>query len=203
MNEEETTHNPRAEWISFGIFVAVLVIVMLVVAVSRPLIFGRIVPAVIGDSSPRYGQATPAEQPEEAPQETVPAEAPAEEVTPPEEPAEETTSDEPAPEQPAEESLELEDTETVEEPAATDTDTTQPTTTTDTEEAPTTNTAADQPESAAGANSFTYTVRAGDTLYQIARRYGTTSEEIIAASDSLNSLEDVIVPGMELTIPRR
>lgn len=195
MNEEETTHNPRSEWISFGILVAVLVITMLVVAVSRPLIFGRIVPAIIGDSSPRYEQAAPAPQVEEPAEEAAPAEEPSEE------PAAETTPEETAPEAPSEAEPAPENTETVEEePAATETENT-PTTTTETEAPPTTSSTADEP--AAGDNSFTYTVRAGDTLYQIARRFGTTSEDIIAATDGLNSLDDVIVPGMEIVIPRR
>ena len=51
-------------------------------------------------------------------------------------------------------------------------------------------------------NNFAYTVRAGDTLYDIARTYGTTIEAIVAASDTLETPNDVIKPGMVLTIPR-
>jgi hypothetical protein len=37
------------EWTRFGVLVIVLIVVVLVVALSRPLIFGVIVPAVLGD----------------------------------------------------------------------------------------------------------------------------------------------------------
>jgi len=43
-----------------------------------------------------------------------------------------------------------------------------------------------------------YTVRGGDTLYSLARRYGTSVEAIMAAND----LGDTLVrPGQRLIIP--
>lgn len=41
-------HRRRMEWIKFGVLVAILLITVFVIAVARPLIFGRIVPAVMG-----------------------------------------------------------------------------------------------------------------------------------------------------------
>lgn len=40
------------EWLNFAILVAVFVIAILVVALSRPYIFGRVVPAVLGEDQP-------------------------------------------------------------------------------------------------------------------------------------------------------
>jgi LysM repeat protein len=59
----------RGEWIKFGILVVILIGVVGVVALSRPLIFGRIVPAVMG------GDAEPAAEPEASPSEAYPAAA--------------------------------------------------------------------------------------------------------------------------------
>lgn len=184
MNEEEaaTTNDARSEWIKFGVLVAVFVIVILVVALSRPLIFGRIVPAVMGE-----GQSS-------APAVTQPTE---------EEPASTETMEDAYP-APAEEESSESGTETsVEEPATTEEPSSEETTTT-TEEETTDNTteeetAADTPQTD---NSFEYTIRQGDTLYGIARRYGTTAEEIVAANDSLSSLQDPIIPNTTIIIPR-
>jgi nucleoid-associated protein YgaU len=44
----EAPHD-RGEWIKFGILASVLLGAVLVVALTRPLIFGRIVPAVMGE----------------------------------------------------------------------------------------------------------------------------------------------------------
>jgi LysM repeat protein len=57
-------------------------------------------------------------------------------------------------------------------------------------------------ETAPPVNTISYTVKAGDTLYDIARAYGTTIEEIVAASDSISRPNEVIKPGMVLTIPK-
>ncbi len=43
------SHEHRNQWILFGILVGILLGVVLVIAVLRPLIFNRIVPAVMGD----------------------------------------------------------------------------------------------------------------------------------------------------------
>lgn len=42
----------RAEIIKFGVVVLIALIVVLVVALSRPFIFGRVVPAVLGEGEP-------------------------------------------------------------------------------------------------------------------------------------------------------
>lgn len=47
--EDMQTTNPRGEIIKFVILVAVMLITILVVAVTRPFIFGRVVPAVLGE----------------------------------------------------------------------------------------------------------------------------------------------------------
>jgi len=40
------------EWLNFAILVAVFIIAILVVALSRPYIFGRVIPAVLGEDQP-------------------------------------------------------------------------------------------------------------------------------------------------------
>lgn len=50
--EESSARQRRMEYIKFGILAAILLITILVIALTKPLIFGRIVPAVMnGDSS--------------------------------------------------------------------------------------------------------------------------------------------------------
>lgn len=188
MNEEDvaTTNDARSEWIKFGILIAVFVIVILVVALSRPLIFGRIVPAVMGTGQVRMPVATepidvqPSGEPEQLPtneaitNEGYPAPG---ETTPVENPTPAGNAETENINEAAEQTPPVTAVETNNEQSLTPTDNSQPT------------------------NSFTYTVRAGDTLYHIARRYGTTPEAIVAASSNLTSLNDVIIPGMEITIP--
>lgn len=50
MTQQPTSQ--RSELIKFGIVVLIAVIVVLVVALSRPFIFGRVVPAVLGEGDP-------------------------------------------------------------------------------------------------------------------------------------------------------
>ncbi|MFQ5400351.1 MAG: LysM peptidoglycan-binding domain-containing protein [Anaerolineae bacterium] len=89
------------EWARFGVLAAVFFAVVLAIALTRPIIFGRIVPAVLGEtgkSAPlstdpdQMGKETPV--PEEAPEaspETTPAPAdtaaPANTAAPSEEPS--------------------------------------------------------------------------------------------------------------------
>ena len=47
MMEEQT--NPSDEWRKFGILVAIMLGTVLVVALIRPFIFGRVVPAIMGE----------------------------------------------------------------------------------------------------------------------------------------------------------
>jgi len=48
MNEEQA-NGARMEWRKFGILAGILFVVVLGVMLARPLIFGRIVPAILGD----------------------------------------------------------------------------------------------------------------------------------------------------------
>ncbi|RMH01346.1 MAG: hypothetical protein D6706_02010, partial [Chloroflexi bacterium] len=45
--EEQT--NPSEEWRKFGILVAIMLGTVLVVALIRPFVFGRVVPAIMGE----------------------------------------------------------------------------------------------------------------------------------------------------------
>ena len=42
----------QGEWLKFGIVAIVLLFTVLIIALLRPLIFGRIVPAVLGEGQP-------------------------------------------------------------------------------------------------------------------------------------------------------
>ena len=55
-----------------------------------------------------------------------------------------------------------------------------------------------KPEAGQGSAATTHTVAAGDTLYSIARRYGTTAESIASANKLANP--DALVLGQRLTI---
>jgi hypothetical protein len=85
------------EWTKFGILAIVMILIVLVVALSRPLIFGIIVPAVLGDgidilTQPVEPAPPSAEEPAGAePTESTPAssESEGEVATPPEAGAEE------------------------------------------------------------------------------------------------------------------
>lgn len=51
LQETRVARRRRAEYLKFGILAAILLITVLVIALARPLIFGRIVPAVMGGDS--------------------------------------------------------------------------------------------------------------------------------------------------------
>ncbi len=51
-----------------------------------------------------------------------------------------------------------------------------------------------------GPSVFVYTVRSGDTLSEIAQRFGTTVEVLVEANGIENP--DLIFPGQRLQIPR-
>lgn len=78
MSEERATTEsaPTREWTKFIILVVILVGVILVVALARPLIFNRVVPAVMGE-----GQLT-APMPETEPVEPVEAAYPTDDTAP-------------------------------------------------------------------------------------------------------------------------
>jgi len=57
INDEDVTANEvedttRGEWFKFGIVAVVLLFTVLIIALLRPLIFGKIVPAVLGENQP-------------------------------------------------------------------------------------------------------------------------------------------------------
>ncbi len=74
MNQEQENQT-RAEWTKFGVLTGILFVVVLVVALVRPLIFGRIVPLVMGEGltlpTPPAAELPP-KTPTEIPEETVP-----------------------------------------------------------------------------------------------------------------------------------
>ena len=53
-------HEERSQWIKFGILAIILLGVIAVVALVRPLIFGHVVPAVMGDTQPPAAEPTAA-----------------------------------------------------------------------------------------------------------------------------------------------
>lgn len=173
MTEENNANETRGEWISFGILVVVLVVTMAVVAaVANSGVVTSTIMPII------LGSGQPAPLVEPAPTTAVdPYPAPADESAPAEmAPVEEA----PVTDAPAEEA-----------PAVTDAP------------APAAETPAyPAPETAAPNNNFTYTVKAGDTLYDIANTYGTTIEAIVDATPELSSPSDVLKAGMQITIPR-
>jgi LysM repeat protein len=62
---EESAHD-RGEWIKFGILTLVLLGTVLVVALTRPLIFGHVIPAIMGEGQ-EVVQPTPADEEEAYP----------------------------------------------------------------------------------------------------------------------------------------
>ncbi|GAB4269415.1 MAG: hypothetical protein Kow0080_13000 [Candidatus Promineifilaceae bacterium] len=77
-SENQTTASQ--EWRNFGVLAAVLLGAVLVVALSRPLIFGRVVPAVLGDglNKPATIEEVPVELPQSEPEATAVPAVPAE-----------------------------------------------------------------------------------------------------------------------------
>ena len=48
-----------------------------------------------------------------------------------------------------------------------------------------------------------YIAEEKDTLSDIARKYGVTIEEILAANPELNEPADLVKPGMKISIPKK
>lgn len=64
MSEENPTRTSSdraipAEYIKFGVLVVILLGIVLFVAISQPIVFGRVVPAVLGVDLPRAELAAP------------------------------------------------------------------------------------------------------------------------------------------------
>jgi len=172
---DENNNVGDRQWLKFGILAGILLIVVLVIALLRPIIFGRIVPAVMGGD----GEKTAVDETiivddaiiEEAPTETN-TDAPVDESTATDSTEETETS--------------VEDTTTVEEAAPVD----------DTGESDVDG--ADEEETAV--NTITYTVKAGDSIYSIARAYNLNPETIVILNNIPNP--NNILIGTELLIPQ-
>ena len=172
--------SPAGEMLRFFALVIVLGVVVLVVAAVRPLIFGRIVPAVMGE-----GITVPTAEPAasddqegvETPEESTGATGSTDEETTPEEntageaetsaPAGEEMAGEGEAETPEEATNEGDAGETAE--SETDTPT-------------------------------THTIQQGETLQSIAGQYGITLQQLIAANNLPNP--DYIRIGDKLVIPQ-
>jgi LysM repeat protein len=165
------SHEQRNQWILFGILVGILLGVVLVIAVLRPLIFNRIVPAVMGD----FVTPVPAVVDEVAPEATQPAEetTPAAENAAPVEA--ETGSNEifiPAASGGGGGDSEVMAEETAVSPI---------------------------PVSEPAPAPVTHTVQVGDNLTKISAQYGVPVADIMAANNLTNA--DYISVGQVLVIP--
>lgn len=161
----------QGEWLKFGIVAIVLLFTVLIIALLRPLIFGRIVPAVLGEGQPV------------AP--LVNSETEAETIKPD---ADATTEDEAE----AAQGDEAEEIETIEEDAAD----TAVSPTDSTEEAPEPEKPEDFPTAVP---AQTHTVQVGETLTAIAQQYGVTVQAIVEANNITNP--DRVTVGTALIIP--
>jgi len=152
--EESQATSPRSEGIKFLLLVGVCAVVVIVVAVSRPFIFGHVVPVVMGE-----GQMEPVDMTDTAVDETDAAPAGSENmdtgVGGEVEEEGETAVDEAAP-----------DTETVDEANAAAVGDDQA-----------------GVEETAVPSTVSHIVQVGDTVYSIARKYGVTVEDIAAANN--------------------
>lgn len=182
MNESNAP-TTRSELIKFGVLVVICLVVVLVVWVTRPLIFGRIVPAVMGEGE----TAVTVDEPE------TDAEAPTETETDTVDETEDTAADEADAEEPeAEEAdagvdasgadgMEAAEGETAVSTEAESEDV-------DPESLPT------------SVPTISHVVQPGDTLTAIARKYGVTAVAIRAANNIPNP--NVLRVGDTLLIPQ-
>lgn len=159
MNENNNVGD--RQWLKFGILAGILLIVVLGIALLRPIIFGRIVPAVMGGD----GEKTAVSEPVVV-DDTVIEEIPATnvdttdvEVYIPVVNGEENATD-----------------ETIEEPVA------------------------DEDGGKTAVPTITYTVKAGDSIYSIARAYNLNPETIVILNNIPNP--NNILIGTELLIPQ-
>ena len=171
MNENNNVGD--RQWLKFGILAGILLIVVLVIALLRPLIFGRIVPAVMGDD----GEKT-------AVDETVVEETIIIEEAPAETPVDNTTetdstvkTETPVDGGSASEEEGVTNTPVVEEVV---------------------DEGADGEETAV--STITYTVKPGDTIYSIARKHNVSPAAIVAVN-RLTDPNNILI-GTELLIPQ-
>lgn len=194
----EVAHEPstRSEWIKFGLIAVVLVGTVLVIGALRPLIFGQIVPAILGEGQPTapivpqrveelpLKEELPAEL--DAAGETAPA---ADAEADPGETAEPAEAAEPSANTPADDSVEVFIPAVRDEagggaPAEADAPAD--------EAAPAAESPADELP--------THVVQPGETLTSIAQAYGLTVEAILAVNDIPNP--NRIDAGTVLRIPQ-
>lgn len=167
----EETRTPGEGWK----FVALIIILLLAVgcvAVTRPLVFGQIVPAVIGEDI-----VLPPDDP------TTVEEQPAEEA--------EDSTDEAVDEAVEGETADSDTTTSEETPAEEATD---PTNDTEGEDA-----ASEEAAPSGEQETTTHTIKQGETLQTIAAHYGISLPELIAANKLANP--DYIRVGDKLAIP--
>ncbi len=183
--------SPAGEMLRFFALVIILGVVVLVVAAVRPLIFGRIVPAVMGEgiTVPTAEPAAPDDQEGvETPEESTDAGEPDNEETTG---AAGSTDEEPPPEEntagEAETSAPAGEEMTGEGEAETP------------EEATNEGDAGETAESET-ATPTTHTIQQGETLQSIAGQYGITLQQLIAANNLPNP--DYIRIGDKLVIPQ-
>lgn len=172
--KEASSHEHRNQWILFGILVGILIGTVLVIAVLRPLIFNRIVPAVMGE----FVTPAPTIIDETMPTENQPA------------------SEETAPVQ--------ENREAVESPTEGDTELFIPAASSGGDagggapsEQPVEEVATEEP--APVSEPMTHTVQVGDNLTKISAQYGVSVAEIMSANNLTNA--DYISVGQVLVIP--
>jgi LysM repeat protein len=172
--------SPAGEMLRFYALIIILGVVILVVAVTRPLIFGRIVPAVMGEGivistpePPATDEEQETDMPAESPDETEPA---TEETTDTGDSSDEAAS----PEENTADSASSAETNN-------EAETTDESNVGETAENETTPT--------------THIVQEGETLQKIAAQYGVTLQELIAANGLVNP--DYIQVADELVIPRK
>ena len=199
----------RGEWLKFGILATVLLGTVLVMWLITPIIFGTIVPAILGDFfTPSQTVTQPAypapDQDVNNDTQTQPPDAPAIDQPPPEENGETTVpnveDDTPPPAYPPPVSIEQPSAN----PPPVDSTPIDPpppdVTTPENENAgnppPTLSTDENKPDDTA---TTTHVVQAGHTMSAIAGRYGVTVQQIM----ELNGISDPnrIYPGQVLTIP--
>ncbi|VAW42498.1 hypothetical protein MNBD_CHLOROFLEXI01-4070 [hydrothermal vent metagenome] len=165
----------RGEWVKFGVLAVILLFTVLIIALLRPLIFGKIVPAVLGENQP----AAP----------LINSESEAETIKPDaEEAVEEGMVEEEAAEESAEESAEEAAEEPAEEPAVSPAD--------DSGEAVEPENPEDFPTAVP---AQTHTVQVGETLTAIAKQYNSTVQSIVDANDISNP--NSVNAGTKLIIP--
>jgi LysM repeat protein len=172
--------SPAGEMLRFYALIIILGVVILVVAVTRPLIFGRIVPAVMGEGivistpePPATDEEQETDMPAESPDETEPA---TEETTDTGDSSDEAAS----PEENTADSASSAETNN---------------------EAETTNESNVGETAENETTPMMHIVQEGETLQKIAAQYGVTLQELIAANGLVNP--DYIQVADELVIPRK